>query len=74
MEQMTMDDVVYLCDARWEEGRGRRIVRTPVHVYRHRTTGELHVITYDDERAVNAPTYRVQESELVGLPAGGLPG
>ena len=67
---------VYLCDAQWadpEEMTDDRVKHVPVHVYRNKETNDLHVILFDDERAVKAPTYIVEENELI-LPAGGLPG
>jgi len=76
---MTMEDFVVLGRAQWADPEmiyknfGRRVEHVPVHVYRHRTTGQLHVILVEDERVNPDPTYIVEESELI-LSAGGLPG
>ena len=69
-------DFVYLCNALWadpEEMIDNRVRQVAVHVYRHRTTRQLHVIRFEDDKMNPAPTYIVEENELI-LPAGGLPG
>lgn len=73
----TMEDFVALGVARWADPEmiyqnfGKRVEHVPVHVFRHKGTGQLHVILVEDERVNPAPTYIVEESALI-LPPGGL--
>jgi hypothetical protein len=69
-------EFVFLCNAQWadpEEMTDNRVMHVPVHVYRNRTTRQLHVILFEDDKLNPAPTYIVEENELI-LPPGGLPG
>jgi hypothetical protein len=68
MELLTMNDFEYLGTSFWDqpEQTGRRIKHLPVHVYRHRRTGQLHVILFEDQNARLAPTYIVPENDLYG--------
>ncbi|MBA4190806.1 MAG: hypothetical protein C0467_22700 [Planctomycetaceae bacterium] len=80
MATATMNDFVFLCDARWDDPEAmnannlERVEHVPVHIFRHRTTGQLHIIMFEDDRMVPAPTHIVQESELYGVPPGALNG
>jgi hypothetical protein len=80
METATMEDFAFLCDARWDDPEAlnnndlERAEHVPVHIFRHRTTGQLHVIRFEDDWMNPAPTYLVEEAGLYAVPLGGLVG
>jgi hypothetical protein len=70
-----MGNFVHLCRCSWsdpEQMTDWKDSQVPVHLYRHRQTGQLHVVLVADEMVLHPKTYIVEEAELL-LPAGGLP-
>jgi hypothetical protein len=70
-----MGNFVHLCRCGWSDPEHMtdcNVSEIPVHLYRHRQTGQLHVALVADEMVLHPNTYIVEESELL-LPAGGMP-